>query len=356
MECINDESTVLVNGVPRNRARLSNGDQIKIGIVELKVDMPEKVEKRSFSISFADDDSPEGVGSIAGEILPSTEAIEEVDTPLERASEDKEDAFEIGNFFEADDDEDTAEIFGDGDESDLDLMEHAPDIPMSTPEDEIKNTQPEPRSRPDRKAVFEFDSVDSEDTPFTDEDLAAVENRAGNMSVENADFFSAELAFANVSEDEAESPNAGVDAGYGFENSDAESRIPGGSSQGGKFWRWIGSTVVPAIEVLEHSDEKLVCYRVSEHTELSQCSFKNVRESVASRSEDSIFLISENDPMDVTRFLIAKRWNERMRHPEALSMSISILPARHVGALFEQVDAIVLVQKGDFSLLRINAS
>jgi hypothetical protein len=45
-----------------------------------------------------------------------------------------------------------------------------------------------------------------------------------------------------------------------------------------------------------------------------------------------------------------------MRHPEALSMSLSILPARHVAALFYQIDTVLLIQKSDTSLIRLNNS
>jgi len=43
-----------------------------------------------------------------------------------------------------------------------------------------------------------------------------------------------------------------------------------------------------------------------------------------------------------------------MRHPEALNMSISILPERMISSLFELIDGVVLIQKGDANLVRIS--
>lgn len=367
LECINDESVVLVNGVPRTRARLTNGDRIKIGIVELTVDLPEKAEKRSFSVSFEDDDSPDGVGTIAAEASPKTEN-QNTEIEPEPASSAKfddwietEDETETKEFdFSEDHEADKVDTVEASDrESDLALTDHEPDTEISTPKDEITDTQSKPPER-ERKAVFEFDSVDAENTPFTDEDLAALENKGETVSSQNANFFSADLEFANVnqgaitSNEDATTSNVDADNDRSIEPFDAQSSIPGGSSQGGKFWKWIGDRVVSALALIEQREERPVCYFVNEHVELNQCSFEEVTEAVTSRKQNSIYLLSNNDPTEVTRFLVAKRWNERMRHPEALSMSISILPARHVNALFDQVDAVVLVQKSEVCLVRID--
>ena len=106
--------------------------------------------------------------------------------------------------------------------------------------------------------------------------------------------------------------------------------------------------------VIEERKGEFIWYEINEHTEFTIRSFEEIQESVSKRQGNSIFLLSDKDPDDIIRYLVAKRWSDRMRHPEALNMSISILPARHVAALFDQIDAALLIQKNDTSLIRVD--
>ena len=130
--------------------------------------------------------------------------------------------------------------------------------------------------------------------------------------------------------------------------------LAGGSFQGGKCWRWSGRQVPELVGVLGQSRADLNCFRVLEHVNLEVCSFDEIKDAAANRQEFVTFLLSVHESAELLRYLFSKRWNERLGHPEALSMSLSLLPAHNIGSLFEQLDTIVLVQKGDVEMIRIS--
>ena len=355
LECINDEFTVQINGVPRSRARLSNGDRIRIGLVELDVELPEAAKKRAFEISFDEEDSPDAIvgtgtnkapfsGVMPSEDVAESACREEIIKPLATEIADSE---ADASLVEGKDCNDET-----GEDQPLNISNSEGSLERSDEGSEALSLHKS------EEAVFEFDSVDAEETSLTAEDLETARNHpAPPSAVEDSVGIAPQLAIAENDEREKEKnteTETVVTSDPISVQVHEENIFPGGSFQGGKYWRWASQYVISTLELLEHRDDTLECYLVGEHVELSRFSFEEVRNSASNPKEDLIFLVSDSDPDDLTRHLIAKRWNERMRHPEALNMSISILPDRMVKSLFKQIDTVVLIQKGEASLLRVS--
>jgi hypothetical protein len=366
LECVNDDVTVLINGIPRNRARLANGDRIKIGVVELDVEMPDAPKKQSFSVSFEDEGSESrlpGMKTISG-VLRSEEqddGTSEQGSESDGIGDNSGDELADENERERNETTPSVQSAGDHNESESSLTTIEIDEPIK------------PKAQ-EGKAVFEFDSVGIEDADFTSEDLEAIAPKekaipSKDDTVEiDEDFFASRPNIGTPDNNDVPKPELKVDPVFvenevSFVENEAsdepvdESCIPGGSPQGGKCWRWSGSSeVASALDVLEERPEEFVWYEVNEHTELLDKTPEEIRQALSERKNNAIYVLSAEKPDEVVRYLVAKRWSDRMRHPEALSMSLSILPARHVAALFYQIDTVLLIQKSDTSLIRLNNS
>ena len=353
LECTDDELNVLVNDVPRNRVRLTHGDVVKIGDVEMTVDFPQREIKRSFDLAGEENSTTDAEVSDS-EVEASAEVWEsESDSPSPPESEKQVFDFDV----------DDADGEGIGGEAVFENLVFPPPAetppPVEVPESTIANQESASKgqAQPDKdEFVFEFDSVDAHTTSVTAEDLAVAKNMSGEtITVEDPEVLSS-------FDDDTEDQRPDVAVGKGSEEPTSEDsenmsdQLEGGSLQAGKFWRWSGTSAVLAGlgELFRDDRKRLTCYQVSEHVDLQECSLEVVQEAVQASSTEGIYLVINGDPSKVFQFLISKKWHERMKHPEALNISISILPARHVSALFEQIDSIVLVQKSGADLLRID--
>lgn len=335
IECLDDRATILINGVPRNRARLSDGDRIRIGILEISVDIPQQPKPQVFEIAFDDEDERKDTDANAIDHQPTATPF--IDDEL-LSDETKELSAELESKSVAESEEAVSKAVP------VEIVELKPTKPVSA---EIENTNSE-------KPVFEFDSVDPTDTDITGDDLEAIENMTGNSLVMQDLAFSAEETFPDHFRNKREQKSPAKTEPEVPPTDAAENILDGGSSQGGKCWRWGGRSVLAAIETLQRMRQDLNCFHVQQHVSLSACSFDTIKQAATDRQEVSIYLLSSQAKGELLRQLFSKRWNERLTHPEALSMSLSLLPTRNVASLFEYVDTAVLVQNGDVEMVRLN--
>ena len=363
VECFDPNVTIVHNGVERNRVRVKGGDRIKIGPIEFSVELPDKVEqKQSFGVSFDEEDDFEKAEDLASE----EDDLKNV--PVERESGDVTAGLWVNDPppseplpIEDEDSNDFAAAEPEPNNASPEVQPLVEDLPSDAASEvpaedkgEFKAPNPTKSTEKASKPVFEFDSVDASDLTVNGDDLAAIENMKGNSLVLQDMAFSSAEAFPESSVNQEASDS--IDSSNTEEQDEMLANgdiLAGGSFQQGKGWRWGGKHVAEMVGYLVESKQDLNCYRVLEHVNLSKCSLDEVKDVADKRAEVAIFLLSTQESAELLRFLLSKRWNERLAHPEALSMSLSLLPARNISSLFEHLDTIVLVQKGNVEMIRI---
>ena len=359
IECFDDNATITIAGGNKNRSRLTDGDILKIGVVaiQVKIPLPER-PSASFNIAFNDhgnaeeSDAPE-VALTQPEVAV-TQSQNQLETPtISPPVKPKENKTE--NL--------APPIILPSDKTDLEPNEIEPDhstknqlesvTPTSsdpTPK-EITSTDDSGRSSSTKtdKPIFEFDSVDSTDTKLTEEDLNVIENMNGNSLVlPDFDVMAAET-FPDHNFDQSQPTDTPPDSS----NSGSQNLIPGGSDTG-KCCRWTGKEVLPTLELLEQHLSSLQCFDIETNVCLVPCSFGDIKQAVSDQSGPRMFLLTEKSQNDLIRFFAAKRWFERLGHPQALSMFLTLLPAKHIKLLFAEINTCVLVQQDSIELVRFN--
>ena len=363
IECFDDSATINVAGIDKNRSRLTNGDILKIGLVGIEVVIPQSgVPATVFDIAFDDDDTKtvETSDALASAVeqpqaFSDTSATEPQQAVTETLTAPDKAPTDLGTLTETDLDDSTSyqteSITPSKDNDNAPALENEAtftqdesDRPSSDSSGSVKSAD---------KPVFEFDSVDPADIKITEEDLDVIENMTGNSLVLQdfdamvAETFPDHLRNQSVPQDTSE-PQPPEPA-----SPDSDKLIPGGSDTG-KCCRWTGKTVLSVVEFIEQRCSSLQCFDIEENVNLINCSFADIKHAVANKNGPKIFLLTEKSQNDLRRFFTAKRWNERLGHPQALSMFLTLLPAKNIKLLFAEIDACVLVQNNDIELVRLS--
>ena len=357
IECFSD-ATINIGGTNKNRSRLTNGNVLKVGNISIEViiELPEG-PAASFDIAFDHSEDAEIKDSPKADAEQPVNRIEPpaINPHVERGQpSDKSQSPTINR---------PSEKTGAEASSGPDLSrkiepesnpssssELASEGPTATDEDSYNSS-----SAKTNKPVFEFDSVDPSDIKLTEGDLDAIENMDGN-SLLLGDFGT--IANDALSDDPL--PVQNPDQSQPTEmpppntvDSESQNLLPGGT-ESGRCCHWTGSAVRPTLELLEQHLSSLHCFDIQSRGCLVQCSFGDVKQAVSGQSEPKIFLVSEKSQDYLIEFLASKRWHERFSHPQALSMFLALLPAKHIKQLFAEINTCVLVQHSDVEVVRFN--
>ena len=357
VECFDASATINIAGKDKNRSRLTNGDLLNVGDVGFTVTIPQPAKPaKVFDIEFDDADTVDSAdeatdgkaqppqdlvdqGSVDSQTDPSpvVRSIDFADTPpSSRPSPENEQEPDAAP------------------KSEVTSASDATPAPTATSE---SNERKRSREASDHRPVFEFDSVEPDDIKLTEEDLDAIENmNANSLVLQDFDSMVAETFPDELRKQPSPSDAAKTEL-FDTQTTEptlgAEDFIPHGTDTG-KCCRWTGSSVLPAVEFIQQRRPSLNCFEIGEHVNLASCSFTDISQAVADKDGPKIFLLTEKSSIKLSSFFAAKRWNERLGHPQALSMFLTLLPAKSIRRLFEQIDACVLIQKSDLELVRFN--
>ncbi|MFK7767212.1 MAG: FHA domain-containing protein [Mariniblastus sp.] len=435
VECFNPLTNIVINDSPKDRTRLSHGDQLSIGSVHLIVDLPkEEIETPNFSLSFEDESTPTtkvaetvefdhnkyaadhgGTLTIETDVDDSnneTGADSEADIDLDPQANQNSESSSSDSSSEFDDemsDLDSTAIpttfDSDGPDSDWDLPEDLVSESENTEEQADENvelgssmieihesinvsildpldstdaeleafadsddeksesassreTSSESKSSADtpekvadetvdkqssKSMTFEFDSADPTDIQLTSSEL---KNLTDDDSPEFSDLGSLDLEAELDERDQLGDKNQ--------PNDQVLSRgefLPGGS-QIGKHYRWNGLAAVDGIEAIT-SDPKIKIYR-SSFKQITLERFEEVSLKWFQNQDASVFLLSRMEMPDLLQLLRKRRWEDRIGHPQAITMFLALSPKRILAEFFEAFDACVIVGEADVELLRFS--
>ena len=375
IECLDPSGTINVAGVDKNRSRLTNGDLLKIGTLQIDVVIPQVSEPTTlFDIAIEDfasadtADAPDITQPEADffdettidpaveldqsdfEFLPSalssnsnpgsSEADQpEPSTPSTEIDATREQESSVGN--SSSDKKQTAESDND----------QAIGSDKATSSDDDSKS---PSSAESDKPVFEFDSVEPSDIKLTEEDLDVIENMTGSSLVLKDFDGMVKETFPEHIRDQSTTKET-TDTRPQEIGSNSNSSIPTGSDSG-KCYHWNGKAVLPTVELIEQRNSEMQCFRVQENGSVVPSSFAEIRQAVASKDGPKIFVLTKNSEDELNSFFTTKPWNDRLGHPRALSMFLTVLPAKNIERLFAKIDACILVQSSDTELVRLSGN
>ena len=212
-----------------------------------------------------------------------------------------------------------------------------------------------PSSTKSNKPIFEFDSVEPADIKLTEDDLDVIDNMtSSSLVLQDLDTIVTETFPEHLRQESTTNETAeAVDTQPSATEPDLDEHMPSGSDTG-KCYRWTSTAVMPMVELLEQRFSEMQCFDIQENVNLVPCSFAEIRQAVTSKDGPKIFVLSDNTQNQLRSFFAAKRWNERLGHPQALSMFLTLLPAKNIKLLFEEIDTCILVQKSDLELVRLS--
>ena len=350
IECLDPSATINIAGTDKNRSRLTNGDQLKIGTLPITVVIPQASKSApSFGIAFDDIDSAEPAET-ARNAQATAERLDEGthSQPVEREQEESAAADARTDLDNSPIEQSEASLSKVPNSDDNQSVADSKKVTSST--GESKNLD----STKSGKPIFEFDSVEPSDIKLTEEDLDVIENMTGNSLVlQDFDTMGTETFPEHLRQESLPSKADDGQPSATELEPDSDDHVPSGSDTG-KCYRWTSTSVMPMIELLEQRISGIRCFDIQKNVNLVPCSFTEIKQAVANKDGPKIFVLSNNNQDELRGFFAAKRWNERLGHPQALSMFLTLLPARNIQLLFEEIDACILVQKSDIELVRLS--
>ena len=373
IECFDPSATINVGGTDKNRSRLSNGDLLKIGALRIEVVIPQDSKPAAtFDIGF-DDIASTQVADASIPFQPEADFFDEttIEPPTAQELRELEASRLILNSPSSPDDylddqpesqtladNTTATPERDNFVANSNAKEHRPaEVERDQDTDSEAATSSNDDSKSSRsgqssKPIFEFDSVEPDDIKLTEEDLNVIENMTGNSLVlQDLDAVVSETFPEHVRDQSTSKEVADTQAQE--TNSDSENLIPDGVDSG-KCYHWTGKTVLPTVELLEQRSSELQCYQVRKNVNLVSCTFAEIKQAVASKDGPKIFVLTNNTEDELHSFFIAKPWNDRLGHPQAISMFLTLLPAKNIERLFANIDTCIMVQGSDVELVRLS--
>lgn len=208
-----------------------------------------------------------------------------------------------------------------------------------------------------RSVTFQFDSAEPGDLDLSQSDIDEItqtsphDNVMGNVDLEGA------LDSETTSgEDSAtlDSQPAGESDGPEKTTSDATAEQSVDRLDHGvyteKHWKWTNTRAISALRSILEADQELKIY---------QCDIKQIKPVEIQeyslrwfeKQECLVYLISHLDEMEINSLTRSKRWDERIGHPQAVTMFLALSPKRIVDEFFESIQACVLISE-ELELLR----
>lgn len=204
---------------------------------------------------------------------------------------------------------------------------------------------------------FSFDSNDPDDVELSEKDIEGIYDDAKietfpTMSVSIADDIDTDSDSISVSLDhdiDLSLLDAPFDA-QGDSPHTSGSPISGGINTG-KFYRWQGVSLQPAIDRLIESNRKLNVFRCrGVQTQIESTSI--LRDGNFAGSATALFLLTSLPVEALQNAIRTNRWDDRMGHPRALRMFLEYAPPNVLTPFFELIDAVLFVEDGEASLIR----
>lgn len=340
IECLADEGQIVVNGKPRNRSRLADGDSLRIGTIDIHVEVSGKQQsKREFEISFSDE--PSATTQISGAHR------------AERNRSDDDDSFDLA---QPGDVRHKSSATGDPDNEPVSTAE----LPKSAVEDspsadatkqsssdadsEQKHLKPVQPGKP----VFEFDSTDPDQAPLTREDLKNLEsldNLPGQQSLE--DLVEPETKSSVDESKKASRPTEKKTE----ENSEDKPEIRSEPLESGKHWKYAGSDAMAALQKVVTAAPDLNVYTIDAGV-FVEVQASEMLALCKARAGAHSFLLSELPAQELATITRRRKWTGRLGHPQAINMFLALSPKRISDEFFKLFDACVLVHDHDLELMR----
>ena len=98
------------------------------------------------------------------------------------------------------------------------------------------------------------------------------------------------------------------------------------------------------------------CVYRSEINQIYADHLEEVSLSGLTQLQPAVFLISSLDLREVQKLVRLKRWEDRIGHPQAVTMFLTFMPKRIITEFFDAIDACVLIHENDVELVRIRKS
>lgn len=361
-ECVNPAATININGRDRDRCRLVNGDRLAIGQVEFLIEMPE-VELLPSEFNFEDEAAP--TTKVAGSLR--YDRVRPHDGDDQGSDSDFAEPADFVGHAEPFTDESLSLEVALPQSSAQQSEESNPDSEsesrtLAKPELETKaepanaepvNAEParaeainaeaeasaEPASDPPiataepgaRTMTFEFDSADTSDIDFDESDLEALQDPE-SFHVEGTVDLEAEAEAKLESQSLGRTKLAdAVDAG--------------------KHWKWTGERAVAAFQQLIQRDHSLQIFR-TEQNSLVPVNGDDVDLAWCRSQAATVLLLSAREPHELTKLTRQRRWEDRLEHPQAVTMFLALSPKRIVVEFFELIPACLLIHENEIELLR----
>lgn len=380
IECLDLNSSIVVNGVVKDRSRLTHGNTLRIGAVELNVDMPGlEVPIKDFEVRFEDEESPTTKVAEALAMdqeseptpanppanppaIPPANPLDDQDHfgPLETASE-----FALHRSDEISDDDENRSAEPSSLASPLKPESDESDDPQSTGSSSTTKYVPSAEHHDDgspdgspstRSITFQFDSAEPDDLDLSQAEIdqmteSSPQQLEGNVDLESAiegataskELSDTEFSSNHLNPPDDSNPELPSDAEV------ARDALPDGVDAG-KHWKWTNTRAIAALRLILESDPELKTY---------QCDIKQIKridiEEFSMRwfkqQKTVVYLISRLDENELNNLTRTRRWDERIGHPQAVTMFLALSPKRIVSEFFDSIPACVLMNE-ELELLR----
>jgi hypothetical protein len=218
------------------------------------------------------------------------------------------------------------------------------------PEQSTAREAPARSSSDQSKPQFEFDSAEPEDLEISHKEFDELSKPKSNQVTMG----SIDLERVLVDANESETISA---VKFGLQEpevaeEDETGQVFGGGICLGKYWRWNGEQAIAALQHLIDSSTESLVYR-SEVNQLTLDAFEEISLSRLAQQQPAVFLISSMNLLDLRQLVRKKRWEDRIGHPQAVTMFLTFLPKRMLSEFFDAIDACVLIHENDVELLRV---
>ena len=367
IECFETERNISVNGTRKNRSRLADADELKLGSTKLTVKLPrEEMPELSFSVDFGSEQPPSTLLSPIiskprretedSETVPDNDDVAEPDaqTSAEGLIEKDLPQSESANAQMSSDGVASESAAANGDASNGDVLDFDDDLPPSPVAPVAASEEPNstattipPKSHQLAKGspVFEFDSTEPKDAPLSEEDLATLNDEnveqvtLGRTDLESEVAGSEPAASAKQLAAPAESKTEG----------DSKAPFPGGADMV-KYWKWTGSSAIELLNSILTGPADMTLYESTAQGIVVSDLEGEVDQEAFLKRPKLVLLVSRESLNELTLLTHRKRWEDRIGHPQAVAMFMALSPKRIVNDFLTAVEACVTVADKEVEL------
>ena len=337
IECLEEKTFIVINGAYRSRSRISHGDLLKIGAVSVSVKMPTpnigfdnfnidlsnetETTSSDFSIDFDSDEQDEIIVS---------DGIIDVEMP---ASQNSATQHAADNSISSIHSELSSSAF------------------VNLSEDELKmsdatQTQLNPLDRP----FFEFDSTESADATISIEELECVPQTENFANAPLSEPLHGSHANQASTSDEANDDIQNTPTTSSADGSDHSNSGLSSPTDTGKFFKWTGDNAVAVFHQMQNTQAPLNIYRILSG-QIKSVSEADIRKHLSAKIVPAVFLLSKLSSEDLMSQIQSRKWIDRIGHPQAITMFLTLSPKRLVTEFFTLVSVCLLLQNDEVELL-----